>query len=97
MSFNKKLDDAYERGVLTERGRILWLMDDERIQLRQGLMKVILVEQQRHILQTKIRLAVAIFEKLKMRMMAGDEPPKKPKEKGNGEVEDPLDEGAAEK
>lgn len=82
--------------MLTERGRVLWLMDDERIQLRQGLMKVILIEQQRHVLQTKIRLAVAIFEKLKMRMMAGDEPPKKPKEKGNGKAEDPFNERAAE-
>jgi hypothetical protein len=115
----KMLDAAYEKGVLTERGRVLWLMDDERTLLRAALMKVILVEQQRHVLQTKIRLAVAIFEKLKMRMMAGDEPPAtqntcpkcglsgyrysgscpdcddvKSKEKPNGEVEDPLDEGA---
>lgn len=95
MSFNKKLDAAYEQGVLNERGRILWIMDDERTSLRAGLMKVILVEQQRHVMQTKIRLAVAIFEKLKMRMMAGDEPPSKPKENGNGK-EDALDERARE-
>ena len=75
MSLNKKLDDAFMRGKIEECARVLWIMDDERIQLRQGLEKVILVEAQRHAMQVKIQLAIAIFEKLKMRMMSGDKPP----------------------
>lgn len=75
MSMQKKLDEAYLRGKIEECARVLWIMDDERAQLRRGLEKVVLVEAQRHAMQTKIKLAVAIFEKLKFRIMAGDKPP----------------------
>ncbi len=86
MSMKAKLDDAFLRGKIQECARMLWIMDDERIQLRNALEKVILVEAQRHALQVKIRMAISIFEKLKMRIMAGDAPPPSapPKENGDG-------------
>ncbi len=84
MSMENKLANAHLRGKIEECARVLWIMDDERINLRKGLEKVILVEAQRHAMQVKVRMAIAIFEKLKMRMMAGDKPPLPTKEKTNG-------------
>lgn len=71
MTMKKKLDDAYRRGVAHERGRVLWLMDDERNALRTALEKTILVEAQRHVMQTKIKLAVVIFQQLQHRIVSG--------------------------
>ncbi len=94
MSMEKKLADMELRGKITECARVLWIMDDERIQLRKGLEKVILVEAQRHAMQVKVRMAISIFEKLKMRIMAGDKPPgggRSTKENGNGQEEERPD------
>lgn len=74
MSLQKKIEEAEGRGRLQERGRLLWLMADERKQLRAMLEGVILEEAKRHAMQVKIKMAVAIFEGLKMRIMAGHSP-----------------------
>jgi len=93
----KALAEEHLKGKIEECARVLWIMDDERIQLRKGLEKVILVEAQRHAMQVKVRMAISIFEKLKLRIMAGDKPPgggRPTKEKTNGQTTDePLDEG----
>ena len=97
MSMKAKLDQAHAMGVLNERARILWIMDDMRTDLRQGLEKVILVEAQRHAMQVKVKLAISIFETLKMRMMSGDKPPgggRPTKENGDGQEEEPHDQGS---
>jgi len=60
--------------MLGERGRLLAIMDEERTNLRKQLQSVILVESQRHAMQVKVRMAVAIFEKLKMLIISGHEP-----------------------
>ncbi len=94
MSMEKKLADAELHGRIQECARILWIMDDERQNLRRGLEKVILVEAQRHAMQVKIQLAIAIFEKLKMRIMTGDRPPgggRTTKEKANGQKQERPD------
>lgn len=78
MSMNKKLDDAFLRGKIQECARVLWIMDDMRTKLRQGLEKVILVEAKRHAMQVKVNIAISIFETIKMRLMAGDKPPDAP-------------------
>ena len=75
MSLNTKLDNAYKQGVGKERGRILWLMEEERKWLRRKLNEVILVESARHAMQVKVKIATSIYEQLKMRIMAGHEAP----------------------
>lgn len=73
MSIAKKLELA----KMTERGRVLWLIADEREGLRAQLEKVVLVEADRHVMQIKVRMAVAIYEALKLRIISGDEPPER--------------------
>lgn len=75
MSLKTKLDNAYKQGVTTERARVLWLMDEERKWLRQQLQKVLLIEEQRHAMQVKVKIATSIYEQLKLRIVAGHEPP----------------------
>jgi hypothetical protein len=94
---DKKLQDAHMRGKIEECARMLWIMDDERTRLRRGLEKVILVEAQRHAMQVKVKMAITIFETLKMRIMAGDKPPgggRTTKENGYGQEERPDHEGS---
>lgn len=79
MSLKTKLDNAYRQGVTTERTRVLWLMDEERKWLRQQLQKVLLVEEQRHAMQVKVKIAASIYEQLKLRIVAGHEPSKEVK------------------
>lgn len=78
MSLKNKLDGAFNQGRLAERGRLLWLMEEEREWLRRELSKQILVESKRHAMQVKIKIAVSIYEQLKMRIMAGHEAPEEP-------------------
>lgn len=78
MSLKAKLDNAHNLGVLSERARVLWLMDEERKWLKKQLQGVILVEEQRHAMQTKVKMAVAIYEQLKLRIMADHKPPERP-------------------
>ncbi len=85
MSLKAKLDNAYNLGTLAERARVLWLMDEERKWLRKKLQGVLLVEDQRHAMQVKVKLATAIFEQLKMRMMADHQPPFQKEEQDNAE------------
>ena len=75
MSMKKKLDDAYHQGITKERARILWLMEDERAWLRKQLDQVLLIESKRHAMQIKVKIAVSIYEQLKMRIVTGHEAP----------------------
>ena len=75
MSLKTKLDTARNQGILEERARVLWLMDEERKWLKKQLQGVLLVEEQRHAMQVKVKIAVSIFEQLKMRIMADHQPP----------------------
>lgn len=74
MSMKNKLDGAYQVGVSEERGRILWILDDETTWLHRKLKDVVLVESQRHALQVKVKIVAALFRQLRLRIASGDGP-----------------------
>lgn len=80
MTMKKKLDDAYRLGEMSERGRILWLMDEMRTDLRQQLEAKILIESTRHIVETKIKMVTALFYELQTLIMSNKQPPPKAEE-----------------
>lgn len=92
MSMKKKLDDAYRLGEQSERGRVLWLMEKMRNDLREQLEKKILIESSRHVVQTKIKMVTSLFLQLQHLIVSNKQPPPKPKEPDNSKGVDMIDE-----
>lgn len=96
MSMEKKLSAAFKQGEQSERGRILWLMDVMRTELRDQLEDKILVEATRHIVQTKIKMVTALFLKLQHMIISNKQPPPKTEEpdhsKGLEMIDDMVEE-----
>lgn len=83
VSLQKKLLQAAslaaEEACARERGRCLWVLDQIHKELGEKLGKVILIEAQRHAIETKIKIARALFTTARMRIISGVAPPPPPK------------------
>jgi hypothetical protein len=69
------VERAVKEAVERERGRCLWVLDDLIKTLDADFNKKILVEAQRHMAETKLRLARAICSTAKRGIVGGARPP----------------------
>lgn len=68
---------AAKEAMERERGRCLWVLDDLIVQLQADFDKKILVEQQRHLAETKLKLARSIVGLAKRGVVSGARPPER--------------------
>lgn len=69
------IERAAKEAMERERGRCLWVLDDLINQLQADFDKKILVEQQRHLAETKLRLARSVVGLAKRGVVSGARPP----------------------
>lgn len=69
------MERAVKEAVERERGRCLWVLDDLIVQLQADFDRKILIEQQRHMAETKLRLARSIVGLAKRGVVSGARPP----------------------
>ncbi len=71
----KVASKAAEEATQKERARCLWVLDDILEDLRQKMPKVMRIESQRHLQETKIKIAMAVQKIAADMIISGVEPP----------------------
>lgn len=71
----KVASKAAEEATTKERARCLWVLDDILEDLRRKMPKVIRIENQRHMQETKIKIAMAVQKVAANMIISGVEPP----------------------
>lgn len=66
---------AASEAALKERARCLWILDDLIVKSQEDLDRKILIENQRHLAETKLKLARAIVDACKRGIVSGVRPP----------------------
>lgn len=70
-------DQEIDAAVKAERARCLWCLDSIMDEIREGLQQKLLVESQRHLIQTKVKIAQAIIQKARRAIFVGAKPASK--------------------
>ncbi len=74
MSMRAKLAQAMVKATEIERGRVLWCIDQVTEDLKADLEKKILIETERHLVETKIKIFRVLSQLVKMRIFSGAVP-----------------------
>ncbi len=69
-----KLMQAAAVAVETERGRVLWLIEEIQKELEQGIDEKIMTVGQLHVAKTKLRLFLALTQKLRRAIISNVQP-----------------------
>ncbi len=85
MALRQKLAQAMVHATNIERARCLWLLDDMLEKLRADLKKKVLIESERYLVETKMRLASSIINQLRIEIIMNRQMPER---KSNGEEAD---------
>ena len=67
---------AASEAVLVERARCLWVLDDLISSLESELQRKLLIEQERHLIETKLRIARSLVAHARRGITLGVRPPK---------------------
>ncbi|GBE23835.1 hypothetical protein BMS3Bbin02_00100 [bacterium BMS3Bbin02] len=74
MSLRNKLMQAAAVAVTEERGRVLWILDDIERELRETINDKILTPGQVHVAKTKMRMFVALNQKVRRAIISNAQP-----------------------
>jgi len=90
VTYNKKavlamMEKAAQEAAAGERKRVLWLLDGLMAKLEHDKEKKLLIEQQRHLVEVKLKIASAIVGELRLGITSGVRPAAPSGEQGDQE------------
>lgn len=74
MSLERRLKQARHTAMSTERARCLWVIDQIEGEMREGVENKLATPKELHVMKTKLRLALAISQKIKRGILMGITP-----------------------
>lgn len=74
MSLERRLKQAKHSAMSTERARCLWVVDEIEREMKAGVANKLATPKELHVMKTKLRLALAISQKIKRGILMGITP-----------------------